>query len=192
MDIQYKIKFYSDWNCGSGLAAGADVDLLPVKDADGLPFVPGKTMKGLVREALESLYTLKGKDEQHLIVMMGKKNDAATDGSDMKSGCSFFMNAVIPAEQAQLIVARQLQPFMFRRIASTSIDKDGVAKDHSLRKIQVAVPCELEGSILDIPETMVPDVTDALRFIKRLGSGRNRGLGRCDIEVLNLKKGGKA
>ncbi len=192
MDIQYKIKFYSDWNCGSGLAAGADVDLLPIRDPQGLPFVPGKTMKGLVREALESLYAVKGRDEQPLIEMLGKKNDVATDGDDMKSGCSFFMNAVIPAAQAQLIVSQKLQQFMFRRVSSTSIDKDGIAKDHSLRKIQVAVPCELEGSILDVPETAVPDVVDALRFIKRLGSNRNRGLGRCDIEVLNVKKGGEA
>ncbi len=192
MDIHYKIKFYSDWSCGSGLAAGADVDLLPIRDAQGLPFVPGKTMKGLVREALESLYSIKGKDEQPLIDMMGKKNDVASDGGDMKSGCSFFMNAVIPAEQAQLIVAQELQQFMFRRISSTAIDKDGVAKDHSLRKIQVAVPCELEGSILDVPQTTVPDVVDALCFIKRMGSNRNRGLGRCDIEVLNVKEGGLA
>ena len=52
-DIKYKITFLTDWHCGSGLAAGADVDALVVKDKERLPYVPGKTMKGLVREAVE-------------------------------------------------------------------------------------------------------------------------------------------
>lgn len=45
MDIKYKIEFFSNWHCGSGLAAGADVDALVVKDCNGLPYVPGKTIK---------------------------------------------------------------------------------------------------------------------------------------------------
>lgn len=47
--INYSIQIYTYWHCGSGLAAGADVDLLPVKNKKGLPYVPGKTIKGLVR-----------------------------------------------------------------------------------------------------------------------------------------------
>lgn len=43
--ITYSIEFLGHWHCGSGLAAGA----LVVKDAQGPPFVPGRTVKGLVR-----------------------------------------------------------------------------------------------------------------------------------------------
>ena len=50
-DIKYKITFYSNWHCGSGLAAGADTDELVIKDRNGLPYVPGRTIKGLLREA---------------------------------------------------------------------------------------------------------------------------------------------
>ena len=42
MDIKYKIEFFSNWHCGSGLAAGADVDALVVKDAEGLPYLLGR------------------------------------------------------------------------------------------------------------------------------------------------------
>ena len=55
MKIKYKIEFHTDWHCGSGLAAGADVDALVVKDKNGMPFIPGKTIKGLVREAVEEI-----------------------------------------------------------------------------------------------------------------------------------------
>ena len=49
MRIDYSIEFFSYWHCGSGLAAGADVDELAIKDGDGLPYVPGRTVKGLLR-----------------------------------------------------------------------------------------------------------------------------------------------
>ena len=58
MDITYTIELFSYWHCGSGLSAGADVDSLVIKDAKGMPFVPGKTIKGLIREAAETLICL--------------------------------------------------------------------------------------------------------------------------------------
>lgn len=58
MTIRYKIEFYTYWHCGSGLSAGADVDLLAIKDEEGFPFIPGKTVKGLIREATETLVKL--------------------------------------------------------------------------------------------------------------------------------------
>lgn len=53
--VTYHLKFYSEWHCGSGLGAGADVDALVVKDKNKLPYVPGKTIKGLIREAVENI-----------------------------------------------------------------------------------------------------------------------------------------
>lgn len=34
MRIDYSIEFFSYWHCGSGLAAGADVDELAIKDGE--------------------------------------------------------------------------------------------------------------------------------------------------------------
>ena len=45
------------------------------------------------------------------------------------------------------------------------------------------MPCELEGEILNLPEEIVPQIEKALKYIKRLGQNRNRGLGRCTITV---------
>ena len=53
--IKYEIEFFSNWHCGSGLAAGADVDALVIKDNNGLPYVPGRTLKGLLRDAATNL-----------------------------------------------------------------------------------------------------------------------------------------
>jgi hypothetical protein len=56
--------------------------------------------------------------------------------------------------------------------------------------MEVCVPCELEGEILDVPDGFQEIMEKGLKFIKRLGQNRNRGLGRCSIEVIYDEKGG--
>ena len=176
MNINYKIEFFSDWHCGSGLAAGADVDELVVKDKNGLPFIPGKTIKGLVKEALEDICSFRGDDKDELIKeAFGFFNEKDSKGK----GTAFFGNATLPKNEQDSIRDNKVQEFMYRNIASTSIESNGIAKEHSLRRMETVVPCKLEGSIKDVPAGLVEDVKDALKFIKRLGTDRNRGLGRC-------------
>lgn len=184
-DIRYKITFYTYWHCGSGLAAGADVDLLPVKDRDGLPFVPGKTIKGLVREAAETITALRGGCVEDLNECFGY-----FDNADFKEqGAAFFSNATLTESDRNYAIAKYYQEYLYKSIASTAIGTDGIAKDHSLRKIEVVVPCELEGMIHNVPDGCVEIVKDSLRYVKRIGMNRTRGLGRCDISI--EEEGGK-
>lgn len=180
MNIHYDITFHSYWHCGSGLAAGADVDSLVIKDGDGLPYIPGKTMKGLVREAVNEILALSGKNEitDNYLSLFGYFED---DRNDMYKSNSFFTNAQLP-EKCN-IRKQGLQKYLYTSVAQTAIDAEtGTAKEHSLRRIEVVVPCQLEGDILNVPEVMAGTVLDALKFIKHMGLGRNRGLGRCTIE----------
>jgi CRISPR/Cas system CSM-associated protein Csm3 (group 7 of RAMP superfamily) len=177
--IEYRIKFHTDWHCGSGLAAGADVDALVIKDKDGLPFVPGKTIKGLLREAVDVIAPEKGID------LFG------TEESGVETGIIsslFFSNVVMLDEEREPIVKNKVSEYMYRTISSTAINDNGIAKDNSLRKIQVTVPCELKGEIIVMTEKSeeqekeLKDIfSKAFQYIKRLGVGRNRGLGRCTI-----------
>lgn len=181
-NIEYKITFHTYWHCGSGLAAGANVDALVVKDKDGMPFVPGKTIKGLVREAVGVLNA--DTDEQ----IFGTEGKVRSE--------SFFTNAVMDENEQKFIVSQNAAPYMYKTLASTAIDDDGIAKDNSLRSIQVTVPCTLTGKIHNIPDDKVELVSNALRYIKRLGQWRNRGLGRCTITIdedsdNKTQKGGK-
>lgn len=207
MDIKYQITFYSDWHCGSGLSAGADMDLLVIKDKNNLPFVPGKTIKGLVREALEELqaFDYSNVDLSLLLGKASKKEDSkesldSKESQDKTSekekpeksqGCCFFKNAVLDSQLQKVIIAHELQEHLYRSVASTSINEDGVAEGQSLRKMEVTVPCTLEGEILDIPtQEDVEAIWKALKYIKRLGQNRNRGLGRCSIHLPEKEEGG--
>ncbi|KAA6340949.1 hypothetical protein EZS27_011218 [termite gut metagenome] len=186
MNIKYKITFFGDWHCGSGLSSGVDVDLLVIKDENNLPFIPGKTIKGLVREAVEEINQLSKSDDDETKEMIhqafgyfDKKNKEAT------KGLCFFANAELNEELKKKITEAQFSKYLYRRIASTAINDEGVAEEHSLRRIEVTIPCELYGKIIDVPEELEINIIKGLRFIKRLGQNRNRGLGRCSITIIN-------
>lgn len=179
MRLHYIIEFFSDWHCGSGLSAGADVDLLTVKDAAGMPFVPGKTIKGLVSEAVDNYCQFTGKEYET------RKTELFGSEGEVK-GRLFFSNAVIEPEQYERIFNSGTQEFLFRSVASTAIDNNGIAVDHSLRKIQVTVPVFLEGDVYGLDEADSEVIENAMKLIKRLGVNRNRGLGRCRFKDFTL------
>lgn len=204
-EIKYSIKFYSDWHCGSGLSAGGDVDALVIKDKDGLPFVPGRTIKGLIKEAVEELFFIENKwDEKRCLFIKvfgnsgdrdfteeNKKegSDSDDDSSKQIKGNAYFSNAGLSLSTRKSILNNGIyKDFLYRQISFTAIDNDGVADSGSLRQIEVTVPCTLCGVIHDVPNDMVKEIEEGMKFIKRIGMNRNRGLGRCDIKFVEVQK----
>jgi len=50
--------------------------------------------------------------------------------------------------------------------------------------MEVTVPLVLFGEIMDCPLEYKEKMTNCLKWVKRLGVNRNRGLGRCDIAII--------
>lgn len=175
--ISYTITFYAQWHCGSGTSAGADLDALVIKDKNEMPFIPGKTLKGLIREAVENLIQLEGKAE------LATEVEAAFGKEGERTGCLHFSNAKLEDREYDAIVSHKAQQYLYNKVTTTSIDKDGVAKDHSLRSMETVVPCTLEAEISDVPTELRDTIVRAFGLIKRMGLKRNRGLGRCEIKV---------
>lgn len=192
-NLKYKIEFHTYWHCGSGLAAGADLDSLVVKDSNSLPYVPGKTIKGLVSEAVVEIRGFQDNKidaafKKDFGYFDGKKIDSTTKDDktiedNMQRGDAFFTNAELSEKEKNAIVSNKAQSYLYTSIASTALDEKGVAKDHSLRSMQVTVPCTLYGEIQNISDEMYDEIKNALSYIKRLGQNRNRGLGRCTIQA---------
>ncbi|TWT63729.1 RAMP superfamily CRISPR-associated protein [Rubinisphaera italica] len=55
IEIPLELKFESDWHIGSGLEQPGGDDRLVRRDADKLPFVPAKSLRGMLRDAAEML-----------------------------------------------------------------------------------------------------------------------------------------
>lgn len=186
--IKYSIHFYSSWHCGSGLSAGADVDALVIKDKDGLPYIPGKTLKGLVREAVEDYAALSGTLSQEVLdkAFGLPANTDKTD--DNMSGTAFFTNATLNEKEAKAIVGNRAQEYLYKKVSSTAIDDEGIADDNSLRSIETVVPCTLHAAIYDLPNDVERILEKSLGLIHHIGMNRSRGLGRCDFKI---EKGGE-
>ena len=194
-DITYKIIFYSEWHCGSGLTSGSDLDALVVKDAEGFPFIPGKTLKGIIKEAAVEMISLKEENEQEstfITELFGYFDEKSTEKSEIHTkGKAFFSNAALSADLRNETKEAGLIDFFYRDIASTAIGNNGIAKEHSLRRMETVIPCELAGTIYNVDEKYVDDLSKCLKYIKRLGQNRNRGLGRCKFEVVEPKEEAK-
>jgi CRISPR/Cas system CSM-associated protein Csm3 (group 7 of RAMP superfamily) len=176
-ELSYKITFLSDWHCGSGLSGGAEADATVIKDDRNLPYIAGKTIKGLLKEALEDMAEVNQCTEDDIKAIFGIE---AYDKNDKKA---FFSNATLSdAEQKDLTPA--LSDFLYRNIASTQIEKNGTAKSNSLRVMEVCIPITLEGEITGISsEQQTALLKMALKWVRHLGVNRNRGLGRCKFEI---------
>lgn len=187
-DITYQISFFSEWHCGSGLTKGSDVDALVVTDKNKLPYIPGKTLKGVLKDAAVQIFKIANSDlknEPFLTEFFGFFDDEPKAASEIHTkGNAFFTNAVLNEELANPIVANEMQSYLFRNVASTAIETNGIAKEHSLRQIQTVIPCRLEATIYGVGEQYIPSLKKCFAWIKRIGLNRHRGLGRCKFEIL--------
>jgi CRISPR/Cas system CSM-associated protein Csm3 (group 7 of RAMP superfamily) len=182
MQIKYTITFLSDWHAGSGLSAGAEADAVVIKDKNNLPYLPGKTIKGLLKDALYDIIEVQPSliDIAKVDQYFGKENEN-TKGSI--AGTLFFSNAQLPKNEAEEIT-KELSDFLYHNLASTTIDDNGVAKAGSLRTMEVCVPLTLEAEIEGVEKEDVAIFETAFKYLRHLGVNRNRGLGRCKFKLI--------
>lgn len=191
MELTYKITFLSDWHCGSGLSGGAEADATVIKDDRNLPYIAGKTIKGLLKEALEEIHEVKldAKDRAYINELLGYeiKEEKTQQVIETKSGIAFFSNATLSKDERDDITPA-LSDFLYRNIASTQIKANGTAKENSLRVMEVCIPITLEGTISGIRnEDQIELLEKAFKWVRHLGVNRNRGLGRCKFVEITPK-----
>jgi CRISPR/Cas system CSM-associated protein Csm3 (group 7 of RAMP superfamily) len=184
--IDYTVKFLTDWHTGSGLTSGAEADAVVIKDRDGFPYIPGKTMKGLFADAFrdfQSLSTDKFTEESYnsLFGHMDENTKVTSPGS------LFFSNVCLPKSERLAIGVDHLD-YLYRNIASTAIEAtSGVAKASSLRVMEVCIPITLEGYIQAANDTEEQLIAQLAKYVRNIGANRNRGLGRCSIKTESIK-----
>jgi CRISPR/Cas system CSM-associated protein Csm3 (group 7 of RAMP superfamily) len=190
MRINYKITLLGYWHCGSGLSSGAIADSVVIKDEKGLPYIPGKTMKGLFRDSITEIAKITDK-KNHLEKVMSIFGMSAPDNDPDKEsetirkstpGRAKFSNAILGKNEAEEAV--HFKEHLFRILSSTSIDEmTGTARQKSLRSTEVCIPVELYGSIQDLDESDLDAIETGIRCTRAIGAHRNRGLGRCRITI---------
>lgn len=192
--INYTITFLSDWHIGSGLAGGAELDAVVLKDKNQLPYIPGKTIKGLFRDAAMDLKDCGRFKESEIITIFGKEMAKLGEGdkdnreNSINKVQPFFGNAELPEDVSLELIDNKLTDFLYRNMASTAISKNGIADAKSLRTMQVCMPISLVGEITNIDSAEKKQlILQAMMLIRGAGVNRNRGLGRCTITLNDQK-----
>ncbi len=181
--ITYQIEFSTYWHTGSGLSGGVDANLAVIKDEHELPFIPGRTMKGLLREAAEMLNELNTDlvSKDFIATVFGIGEDQSTNG-EYRAGQCFFSNAMLSKYLTDHLQSHpEKGKMLFTTIASTAINEKGIAKNQTLRQLEVTIPLSLYATIESFPDDqeMVKQLNYCFQWIKKMGTNRTRGLGRC-------------
>jgi hypothetical protein len=189
------------WHAGSGRGTGGAYDAAFLRSPDGLPWLPGRTCRGLLRDAVDTAAELGHVPAELPVWAFGsppprlpedrpgrgrhlRRARFETDPGALRIGSA----ELSPDWRAWARAARpeELDAF-YEPLARTAI-RDGVARAHTLRTMEVAGPMELRapvtlaGAAPPLPDW--PDrIREALPFLRALGTGRHRGLGRVKVEL---------
>ena len=202
MSYRLKIDIQSYWHPGTGRGQGSDVDALAHRDKDGIPCLPGRTIKGLLRDAVSRWTELvgeSGSDGNTLVKQLFGKSpeevEAAFSSDEMNTPMAGFgllrvSDAVLADDELfYLKDNKDLASGLFRSLHATKINPEtGTAEDQSLRGIEVVIPLILYAEIIEVPgvetvENWAEKMRPALALIQAVGAHRTRGLGRAVVTL---------
>jgi CRISPR/Cas system CSM-associated protein Csm3 (group 7 of RAMP superfamily) len=200
------------WRAGGGRSSGYHLDSLCERDRDGLPFLPGRQLKGVIRHALARAEAWGWFADNVLPEGPCATLDELLFGSVSQQherantwpGMLIIGDATLSqAERGYLAQPQQaaLREALFEQLFSTAIEDSGGAKAGSLRGAEVALPMvlfapvslELTALESERREQQRQVLTDArvwqaveasLSLVDAIGAGRTRGLGEAQLSLL--------
>lgn len=187
-----QIEILSDTLIGSGEGFGAVIDTDIVFDEIGIPFIPSKRIKGLLREyagnAIEMFKSFEldlPKNESELFGKPGLENYSDLLISDLYiedyDNNFKWMECFTKSEKFEELFSKDSVMDNFTNIRkSTTIDDSGVAKKNSLRSVRVlSKGYRFYGDIVveSGNEEFEKLLVLACINLKAMGTKRNRGLG---------------
>lgn len=195
-NITFDICLLSDTCCGSGTGNGSSVDVCACFDECGLPIIPGRRLKGLLRE---KAYLLAENgfctEANEAVDVADVENLFGGDGgkaSKIEVYDARFKNAdEISCELADKFNPKEISQAFIAERFQTAIDENGVAKERSLRTIETVLKgTEFSGviKIKNATDSDVDIIKNSLKLLRNIGLDKSRGLGevKCDnIQIVS-------
>ena len=201
------ITLKSDLCTGSGYSYAGIVDSDICYDEVGLPYIPGKRLKGCFREVAESsLYNIY--DMQTVLYIFGEAGNK--EEGKLRVGNAYICNydqikrrlKGLIVKEPELINSQAILSEYSHVIGQTEISEKGVAEKTSLRftrainhydplniKSEMTFVAEIQA---DVDEKNKNAIEDIVRCTRNIGLKRNRGMGSvvCSITLDEQEKGG--
>ena len=208
---EYRLCFdiRSWWHVGSGRGSGSLLQANVLKDRNDLPYLPGRTVKGLVRDAVSRAegwgWFASNPEKQNpekepnpTAAWFGSLARVDADTGEVagrfetQPGALAFGDAVLPEDLCRWLADpgnAALREGLYGEVHATAIDSaTGVAETGTLRGHEVTIPLKLYAPIQVLsPTEVAPDwvekLATCLPLIRGLGVARNRGLGRAVVTL---------
>ena len=197
INIDLALHFESKWHCGSG-EGGLMADRLVRRDARGWPYIPGSTLKGVIRESCEKLARTFGfpdPADPHQTALSHPGSFAPLSqvlspvdeifGNKYEGGRLFFKNSRLE-KRAPLENCFQSRIQKYRKI--------GTAKEKHLFESEYTLPdsfnSQVEGSFRALrcygegaPPLAFCLLVAGIMNVNRLGGDKSTGGGNLKIEI---------
>jgi len=209
--IKYKINFLSEYHIGDGFSSGI-ADNTIIKDGKGRLIIPGHTVKGVIRDALENLLgdygiafcngTLENNGKLCGVNQEGEKCFVCRIFGSPFSEPNFRFTPAIYEEQYRDGIVKatvtDLLQAQFRVSSHNKIDREtgrvagkhfftyelGSSAEAFLGEITPLNP-SVNNAGIDNCEILL---LAALRLVRRIGGRRRKGWGSCLIEIMEPQK----
>ena len=128
MVLELRISFQSDWHVGTGSSESGGLDRLIARDHQGFPYIPAKTLVGILRDASEEFTSALGdKWPQWTDLLFGSQSSLL--GGSTKT----------PPQPASLRVRPAYLPASIRKAVLESPHKNALRKAFTLSRSSTAI-----------------------------------------------------
>ena len=191
MQTKLLLAFFSDWHVSSGLGDSYRADAVLVRDADGFPYVPGRALKGALREGARRLGLCRQDLRNAEAYFWGTRQDSVESNEPGRIRVSA---AELPGDLKHQINGLSGRERLINDLtvvrSQTALTAAGVAKASSLRSIECGMAgLELAAELSVSPGASVPEewvtayFTCVCAAVKSIGGNRSRGFGRCVLSM---------
>ena len=202
--LTYRLKFQSPFHCGTGLTNGL-IDRSVQKDKEGFLYVPGSTVKGVLRETCEYLARIlipnadirDPHDEENALESFFEESDIVECifGSRYHESEIFFDNACMTWE------SKEYRFMQTENRTQTRLSRlTGTVMSGALYSIEFGISgLEFEGKIRGWLEGISNPFSDdlpgsyplylliaGLSMTDRIGANRSTGMGYCQFNIQEL------
>ena len=196
IEIKYKLKFKSDFHFGSGAGIPGVIDCGLKYNSNGVPEISGRTIKGILRDAVENIVVLQPPGLSMVEKIFGKQGEDST---------KFRFSTPVLEEQCEKRISRSrnLQKSITKIEFHNRIDRENNIAEKGALFSREAGPKYFEyiGSISQIKDCLddkklkryIYYLICGMRFVTHIGGSRRRGKGlvRFEIEEIKDKDNGK-
>ncbi|WP_119156875.1 RAMP superfamily CRISPR-associated protein [Caldimonas tepidiphila] len=194
------VEFLDTWHVGSGRGRGSHLDAAVERDVDGLPYLPGRLLRGVIRDAAEALCAWGHLQSQQVADLFGTllPAEGASGLAHARPGRLQVSDARLPPDERAWLgsadeEAQAARSALFLESFQTAIDERyGTARSRTLRGTELVVPLTLhaelgvQGTADDIAQGWAL-LERSLPLVRALGAHKTRGHGR-----VQLRWGGQA